>query len=108
MARHQEMQKCKKCLQHSHFASILKYGETPRNKTLAEGVGFEPVSTSEFPANREINREFRGIPSACVKFERRHASKFMGFAAKFPTQQNRELFVTEQGIWTAPRGMNRG
>src|SRR4029077_3643179 len=32
----------KTCLQHSRFASILKYYETPRNKALAEREGFEP------------------------------------------------------------------
>ena len=40
-----------------------KYLKTQKHKMrmVADAVQVEPVSTSEFPANREINRELRRI-----------------------------------------------
>jgi len=47
-------------------------------RLVAHAVQVEPVSTSEFPANREINREFRRIRLLDCDLESRHASKFKG------------------------------
>jgi hypothetical protein len=44
-----------------------KVGKSPFDWdcVVADAVGFEPVSTMEFPANREINREFFDFGSDC-------------------------------------------
>jgi hypothetical protein len=57
-----------------------------------DAVQIGPVSRPEFPANREINREFCGFwPSAAIFASDQVANSML--AAKFPTQQNREFFA---------------
>ena len=59
---------------------------------MADAVQVEPVSTVKFPANREINRISRNLFVKC-DFESRLAKQIQWFAAKFPTQQNREFLA---------------
>ena len=63
----------------------------------ADAVAFEPVSTPKFPANREINREFRRI-------------RLLGAILKADTGANSEAcseipYATEQGIILAEQGI---
>ena len=63
---------------------------------VADAVGFEPVSTPKFPANREINREFRRI-------------RTFGANLKADTRANSEVYSkipysTEQGIFCEGTG----
>jgi hypothetical protein len=57
---------------------------------VVDVVIVEPVSTPKFPANRDINREFRQISSLCeiLNADTRAISKAFG---KIP-------YATEQGI----------
>jgi hypothetical protein len=57
---------------------------------VADAVAVEPVSTPEFPANREINREFCRIHPLCEIFnaDTRAISKAFG----------RIPYATEQGV----------
>jgi hypothetical protein len=70
---------------------------------VADAVGFEPVSTSEFPANREINREFRQIRPLCkiLKANTRAISKAF---SKIPYATEQEIISAEQGIPGAVTG----
>ncbi|MGA9456690.1 MAG: hypothetical protein WBV43_14615 [Pseudolabrys sp.] len=66
-------------------------------KMVADAVAFEPVSTPEFPANREKNREFRQIRPLCeiLKADTRANSKV---SSEIP-------YATEQGIISAEQGI---
>jgi hypothetical protein len=59
---------------------------------VADAVQVEPVSTPEFPANREINREFRRIRllGAILKADMPANSDACG-KIPYSTQQNREF-----------------
>ncbi|MGC1747481.1 MAG: hypothetical protein WA778_05710, partial [Pseudolabrys sp.] len=46
---------------------------------MADAVLVEPVSAPKFPANREINREFRQIRLLGAILHADNASKFKGF-----------------------------
>ena len=64
---------------------------------VADAVLVEPVSTHEFPANREINREF-------------HRNRTFGANLKADTRANskasREIpYAGEQGIISAEQGI---
>jgi len=66
---------------------------------VADAVAIEPVSASNFPAIREINREFR-------KFGANGHLRYVAFgndsgpfAGRFPNHWNREYFFAEHGIW---------
>ena len=65
---------------------------------VADAVAVEPVSTPEFPANREINREFHQIGPLCKirKADTRADSKA---SSEIP-------YATEQGILPAEQGIN--
>ncbi len=65
---------------------------------VADAVQVEPVSTANFPANREKNREFRQIGP-------------LGAILKADTRANSEAFseipcATEQGIFGAQQGIS--
>ena len=64
---------------------------------VADAVAVEPVSTPEFPANREINREFHQIGPLCKirKADTRADSKA---SSEIP-------YATEQGIISAEQGI---
>ena len=64
---------------------------------VADAVQVEPVSTPKFPANREINREFRQI-------------RLLGAILKADTRANSETYSeipysTEQGIFAKEQGI---
>jgi hypothetical protein len=64
---------------------------------VADAVTYEPVSTPQFPTNREINREFRRI-------------RTFGAILKADTRVNSETYrkipyTTEQGIISAEQGI---
>ena len=71
---------------------------------VADAVTYEPVSTPKFPANREINREFRRIRTFGVnlKADTRANSEacteilYAAEQAKFSKEQ--EISTREQGI----------
>jgi hypothetical protein len=64
---------------------------------VADAVVVEPVSTAEFPANREINREFcrNGTFRAISKANTRAISKAF----------SKILYSIEQGIISAEQGL---
>jgi len=70
---------------------------------VADAVAFEPVSTPEFPANREINREFRQIrlPGAILNADTRANSEA---CSKIPYPAEQGIFAKEQGIYTQEQG----
>ena len=71
---------------------------------MADAVQVEPVSTHEFPANREINREFRQIRllSAILKADTRANSKA---SSEIPYSTKQGIFAKEQGICTREQGI---
>jgi hypothetical protein len=71
---------------------------------VADAVQVEPVSTPEFPANREINREIRQIrpPDAILKANTRADSEA---CSKIPYSSEQGIFVKEQAICTREQGM---
>ena len=70
----------------------------------ADAVGFEPVSTPKFPANREINREFRRIRplGAILKADTRADSKA---SSEIPYATEQGIIPAEQGILVQKQGI---
>jgi hypothetical protein len=68
-----------------------------RNCVVADAVLIEPVSTPKFPANREINREFRRIRllGAILKADTRANSEA---CSKIPYSTEQGIIAKEQGI----------
>jgi hypothetical protein len=66
---------------------------------VAGAVAFEPVSTPKFPANREINREFRQIRllGAILHADTRANAKA---CSEIPYSTKQGIFAKEQGICT--------
>ena len=64
---------------------------------MANAVIVEPVSIAEFPANREISREFRHIRAlgAMLKASTRANSKAF---SRIPYASEQGIILTEQGI----------
>src|SRR5262245_89218 len=73
-------------------------------RLVAHAVQVEPVSTPEFPANREINREFCKIRllSAILPADTRANSEACG---KIPYSTEQGIFANEQGICTREQGI---
>jgi hypothetical protein len=73
----------------------------------ADAVAVEPVSTLKFPANREINREFRRIRllGAILKADMRANSEACN---KIPYSTEQGIFAKEQGILYARTGNFNG
>jgi hypothetical protein len=71
---------------------------------VADAVGFEPVSAPKFPANREINREFRQIRllGAILHADTRANSKA---CSEIPYSAEQGIFAKEQGICTREQGI---
>ena len=71
---------------------------------MADAVHVEPVSTPEFPANREINREFRRIRllDPILNADTRANSKASN---KIPYAMEQGIFVKEQGICLQEQGI---
>ena len=66
---------------------------------MADAVPVEPVSTLKFPANREINREFREIRpiDAILKADTRANSEA---CSEIPYAKEQGIISAEQGILT--------
>jgi hypothetical protein len=64
---------------------------------VADAVDLEPVSSIQFPANREINREFRQIPArgAILNADTRANSEA---CSEIPYSAEQGIFAKEQGI----------
>jgi hypothetical protein len=75
--------------------------------SAADAVAVEPVSTLKFPANREINREFRRIRllGAILKADMRANSEACN---KIPYSTEQGIFAKEQGILYARTGNFNG
>jgi hypothetical protein len=73
---------------------------------VADAVGCEPVSASKFPANREINREFRRIRllSAILKADTPANSEA---CKKFPYSTEQGIFAKKLGICAREQGRLR-
>jgi hypothetical protein len=70
---------------------------------VADAVLVEPVSTHEFPANREINREFCRI--RILKADTRANSKA---SSEIPYAGEQGIISAEQGILVWEQGIFRG
>ena len=70
---------------------------------VADAVQVEPVSTSKFPANREINREFHQIGSlgAILKADTRANSEV---CSEIPYETEQGIISEEQGILAQEQG----
>jgi hypothetical protein len=64
---------------------------------VADAVDLEPVSSIQFPANREINREFSQIPArgAILNADTRANSEA---CSEIPYSAEQGIFAKEQGI----------
>ena len=71
---------------------------------VADAVIVEPVSTPKFPANRDINREFRQIRSLCeiLNADTRAISKAF---SQIPYTTEQGIISAEQGILTQEQGI---
>jgi hypothetical protein len=71
---------------------------------VPDAVIVEPVSTPKFPANRDINREFRQIRSLCeiLNADTRAISKAFS-QISYATEQG--IISAEQGILTQEQGI---
>ena len=71
---------------------------------VADAVAFEPVSTLEFPANREINREFCKIRPSATNVRSRTRANPMA-CGEIPYAAEQGIFVKEQGICAQEQGI---
>src|SRR5262249_18332993 len=74
------------------------------NCVVADAVVLEPVSASKFPANREINREFRriGVLVRNLIADTREDSET---CSEIPYSTEQGIFAKEQGICTGEQGI---
>ena len=61
-------------------------------RMVADAVVIEPVSASNFPANREINREFCKLTPISSIMQVRFGNDLGDLRQKFPNHWNREYF----------------
>src|SRR5262245_35938767 len=74
---------------------------------VADAVQVEPVSTSEFPANREINREFcRNRPLGAILNADTPANSVA--CSKIPYSTEQGIFAKKQGILDCTRRGEQG
>jgi hypothetical protein len=71
---------------------------------VADAVAFEPVSTLEFPANREINREFCKIQRPTTNLMDWTRANPMA-CGEIPYAAEQGIFVKEQGICAQEQGI---
>ena len=71
---------------------------------MADAVVFEPVSTREFPANREINREFGKIRALCAILDA-HTRANSETCSEIPYTTEQGIISEEQGILPLEQGL---
>ena len=86
-------------------AKFLRKSQLQQDCVAADAVAFERVSASQFPANREKNREFRRIRALEVIFiaDTRAISKA---CSEIPYATEQGIILTEQGILTKEQGIS--
>jgi hypothetical protein len=72
-----------------------------------DAVAIEPVSTANFPANREKNREFRKIASYGAP-EIQNYGAVAGFLTRIPYRTEQGIISKEQGILAQEQGNKIG
>ena len=72
-------------------------------KVVADAVAVEPVSASQFPANREKNREFSEF-KAIARISVATKPMISGLLGQTPFAGEQGSFSTEQGIFDAGTG----
>ena len=87
------------------------FRKSPRTRdcVVVDAVAIEPVSASEFPANREINREFCKIQACCAVFVSNRSMNSATWSETSLRERtgnsvcgNRENILGEQGIGKRP------
>ena len=88
-------------------SSLQQSCQALRPRLISEHTIYGRLPRSKFPANREINREFRRIRQlgAILKAAREQIQRL---AAKFPYATEQGIFLTEQGISTQEQGICPG
>jgi len=71
---------------------------------VADAVDLEPVSVSEFPANREKNREFGRI-AVSVAPETVKSGAVAGLPKRIPYSTEQGIILAEQGILAREQGI---
>ena len=75
-----------------------------RDCVVEDAVAFEPVSTRNFPANREINREFFNFTPAC-DLDARIRPMISGLLSQIPYSMEQRNISAEQGILIQEQGI---
>ena len=73
---------------------------------MADAVAVEPVSQVEFPANREINREFHQNPPAAAWITAGISPIIRPLSIRFHADRNREFWEREQGKLFSEQGIS--
>ena len=74
-------------------------------KVVADAVAIEPVSASQFPANREKNREFSEF-KAIARISVATKPMISGLLGQTPFAGEQGILSTEQGILTQEQGIS--
>jgi hypothetical protein len=72
---------------------------------VVDAACIEPVSTSKFPANREINSEFRGNRPSAAILGTQSASQTQSFTARIPCATEQGIFKLYQGKFFDEQGI---
>ena len=75
-------------------------------RMVADAVAVEPVSTPKFPANREINREFRGFGRCSAEQVSTPTSNFNGLHS-IPYTKEQGVFLKRTGKFIPGSGKLR-
>jgi len=75
---------------------------------VVDAACIEPVSTSKFPGNREINSEFRGTRPSGGDSGAQSASQLNRLPPEFPAQRGREFSKPYQGKFFGEQGIAVG
>jgi hypothetical protein len=73
---------------------------------VADAVAVEPVSTVQFPANREKNREFCKIATSGAP-ETLNSGAIAGLSMQIPYSTEQGIILPEQGILAEEQGILR-
>ena len=71
---------------------------------VADAVAVEPVSTPQFPANREINREFRKIMTSGAS-ETVNIDVVTGLPMRISYSTKQRIISAKQGILVQEQGI---